>query len=1104
MLLCLTVIGAYAQAPNGSGTYYQAADGKKGEALKTAMYNIIKLSTPAPVSYSGLWTAYEKTDKRSDGYLRDWYSNSTNYVIGGSKQGASYNKEGDSYNREHLVPQSWFGSGLPKSDVIQVVPVDGYVNNMRSNNVLAEVETATYSSNNGYCKLGTCKTPGGSGTVFEPNDEVKGDIARIYFYMATSYQNSITGWGGGIFTGTYYQPFAQWYLDMLMRWSKADPVDDVEIARNNAVYSDTNQKNRNPFVDYPGLEDYIWGDKVNETFSYDNYNSTSTFVAAPTFTPATGSTFTESLSVTMSCSTNGATIYYTTDGSTPSDNSTQYVGAITLTETTTIKAVAYDGEGNSSSVATATYTLSSGETPVGDVFEKVTNASQLVAGQNYILVYEGDLCALGEISTTATKFGIAKVIYGNTDGTVSLGNSSVMVLTLGRTTSGWSFQLDDGTYLSWSSGNSLQTSTSEYSWIIDLGVNGAILKAGSDETRVLQFNANNPRFACYTSAQQPVYLYVQSTPSDKQNVSMTFSEPSVEATLGETFTPPTLTTDPEDLTVEYSSSNMEVATVDAQTGAVTLQGPGIVTITASFAGNDDYNPFSASYILEVSEKEVVEADATFIFNTDEGLEALGIGKPEEAGWYTEVYGDYTSGDVTMNITGGSNYTTRVYDDPVVGTTYLQVYGGGKLTFSSETPIVKIVFTSDNGTIFRFDNVDGNEWTGESTSVTFTNTSDKTIHVGTVTVFLKDESATALMYESFSGYTGSSDSSTVLTTSSDVLDYDNWSSISKVYAGKDGYSDGGCGKFGSSSVAGSMTTGNIGLTGNGRLTFKLKKYGNDNGSLTLTITGANTEDEKTFSGLNTEWTSYTVHLTEATGDVTLTFTSEKRLYIDDIMLVDTNVPLEPEIMTVNVSSVGYATMYYSDKNLVVPEGMEAYTYKMGTDKLTISTVYEAGDVIPQGTGVVLKATEGSYSFEVTEDGGFEDEDNLLCGTDERTTISEPGYKYYMLSLNKDSDPESVGFYWGKNSNNGTQITNGAHKAYLAVPTDASTGASGVKSGYPFSEIEAAEETISDGIKQYDTQRSQDVNAVYNLQGQRVNSTTLHKGIYVVNGRKVLVK
>ena len=73
--LALTLCMAWAQGPNGSETYYQAANGKKGAALKTAMYGIIKTHTN--IGYDGLYEAYRATDTRPDGYVRDWYSNAT-------------------------------------------------------------------------------------------------------------------------------------------------------------------------------------------------------------------------------------------------------------------------------------------------------------------------------------------------------------------------------------------------------------------------------------------------------------------------------------------------------------------------------------------------------------------------------------------------------------------------------------------------------------------------------------------------------------------------------------------------------------------------------------------------------------------------------------------------------------------------------------------------------------------------------------------------------------------------------------------------------------------------------------------------------------------
>ena len=352
MVLCVSI--ASAQGPNSSGTYYQNANGKKGEALKTALCNII--GNPDVVGYSGLNEKYKLTDKRADGYLRDWYSNATSYTwddTGGNSA------EGAGWNKEHTVPQSWFSEASPmKSDIVHVVPTDCYVNNRRGSYVLAEVNNITWSSRNQYSKLGSCKTTGYTSTVFEPNDEIKGDIARIYFYMATCYEGKFTSWTKGesqkIFTSTNYPGLQSWVLDMFVRWSQQDPIDDVEIARNNAVYQV--QGNRNPFVDYPGLEDYIWGSKQNQQFYYDNYEGGETaYVAMPTFSPDAG-TYYQQVEVTLATSSEGAEIYYTTDGADASEQSIPYAGPFTLTETATIKAVAIK-DGHRSSQSTARYVI---------------------------------------------------------------------------------------------------------------------------------------------------------------------------------------------------------------------------------------------------------------------------------------------------------------------------------------------------------------------------------------------------------------------------------------------------------------------------------------------------------------------------------------------------------------------------------------------------------------------------------------------------------------------------------------------------------------------------------------------------------------------------
>lgn len=265
-MLLLLALQLMAQGPNGTGTYYQNADGEKGSALKTAMSKIIV--DHETLSYGKLWDAYYDTDRREDGSVWDMYS--TSRFKFGQNQCGNYSDEGDCYNKEHSFPKSWFNDASPMySDLMHIVPTDGYVNGRRSNYPFGETNRPTYTSNDDFSKLGPSSVSGYSGTVFEPNDEYKGDFARIYFYMVTCYEDRISSWHSDMLSGNKYPAFTTWALNMLLRWAAEDPVSQKEIDRNNAVYKW--QGNRNPYVDYPGLEQYVWGEYKDKAFSYDNY-----------------------------------------------------------------------------------------------------------------------------------------------------------------------------------------------------------------------------------------------------------------------------------------------------------------------------------------------------------------------------------------------------------------------------------------------------------------------------------------------------------------------------------------------------------------------------------------------------------------------------------------------------------------------------------------------------------------------------------------------------------------------------------------------------------------------------------------------------------------
>ena len=239
-------------------SYYSKINFSQTKAtLKTALCNLIYSHTN--VGYDGLWNAYKTTDVLADGKtIWDMYS-ACKFEVGGSKQGASYKKEGDAYNREHTIPQSIFNkNAIPRADLFHVYPTDGYVNNVRSNYPHAEVvdETNTYVSTNNT-KIGRSATSGVSGKVCEPADEYKGDFARTYFYFVTCYEKNLSGYKDfATFTQNSYPSLSSWAITLYKKWSKEDPVSEKEINRNEAVYKI--QKNRNPFIDFPGLEDKIW------------------------------------------------------------------------------------------------------------------------------------------------------------------------------------------------------------------------------------------------------------------------------------------------------------------------------------------------------------------------------------------------------------------------------------------------------------------------------------------------------------------------------------------------------------------------------------------------------------------------------------------------------------------------------------------------------------------------------------------------------------------------------------------------------------------------------------------------------------------------------
>ena len=748
-------LSLYKRSSGGTSTaYYQPADGKTGEALKTAMCGIIYNHTEKDYDY--LWTAYQTTDVRSDGKIWDMYSNITNYdPVNGSHTSSA---EGSGFNREHSFPKSWFGGDIAPmyTDLHHVYPTDGYVNNRRNNYPFGETNGETYKSNDDFSKVGTCTYPGYTGKVFEPDDEYKGDFARTYFYMVTCYEEKLPDWYTNysstevtaVLDGNTYPGLSDWQLNMLMKWAKNDPVSEKEIARNNAVYGI--QKNRNPFIDYPGLQEYIWGFMKDETFSYDNYV-------------------------------------------------------------------------------------------------------------------------------------------------------------------------------------------------------------------------------------EPVY---------KQDVTMTFSPVTATATLGETFTEPTLTTTPANLTVSYSSSAPSVATVDAGTGEVTLIAAGTTTITAAFAGNDTYNAATASYTLTVS---------------------------------------------------------------------------AAATPTTEEP---------------------------------------------------------LLYEGVSTYSSANDGTSEMASSNKNYDYTGWTSLSKIFAGgtNNAYSNGGCLKFGSGSAAGSMTSGNITLTGGGTLTFYLKKYGSDTGKLNVAVTGA-TVDVTQFTP-QSDWTLCTVNLTDATGTVTITLaTSSKRAYVDEIMLTANKLTISDAGSNSTAIAAASDKQYdvtlagrtlYKDGNwntICLPFDVTlADSPLAGATAKTLTAASMSGTHVEMTFGDAVTTLQAGVPYIIKWDASSANIENPVfsgvtiknkTAADRTITMANGNVKfigyYDAFSINT---PANDDIYYMTTDNTlkhtAKQRTLKACRAYFQF-TEAAAARQFVLN-FGENDVTAVEAIMG----------SDDGAAWYSLEGVRLGKQPTKKGLYIQNGRKVIVK
>lgn len=264
------VIASSATIP--AGYYYQAQNKKKAE-LKTALSQFGK---PIRVLECGsgpgfTWEGFYNTDRNADNSVWDMYSDSIRFF------NQFFSVSG--MHIEHSFPKSWWGGhvNFAYKDLFHLYPADGITNSAKNNLPLGEVGGIPWF-NNGKSRIG--KNSFGiqySGDCFEPADEYKGDFARSYFYISTIYQDLAPLFTSPMLDNNTYPVWKRWAIDLLIKWHKQDPVSEKELTRNEVVYKI--QGNRNPFIDFPALVNYIWGSDTVNVFPFPE--ETEAFLVTP-------------------------------------------------------------------------------------------------------------------------------------------------------------------------------------------------------------------------------------------------------------------------------------------------------------------------------------------------------------------------------------------------------------------------------------------------------------------------------------------------------------------------------------------------------------------------------------------------------------------------------------------------------------------------------------------------------------------------------------------------------------------------------------------------------------------------------------------------------
>lgn len=812
--------------------------------------------------------------------------------------------------------------------------------------------------------------------------------------------------------------------------------------------------------------------------------SSTTQCSAPTFSPASGTSFANTLTVTASTATEGGKIVYTTDPEATLDaNSTEFPSeGLTIDATTTIRAITVDPSGalENSSEVSATYTKINALNGLAELRAKIRednvtsqkDAKEYIVSLNNAVVtkvsgnnafieenetgiqyfkYNNDLKEGQVINGTATVKGF---MYNNWAELISIEGD--ITITDGGAVAPTEVTLEELTnnYDKYES-RLVKVTAAEVTSAFsnrngEISQNGTTLAVrAADESISMTLGETIDIIGVlgiyFDTKQLNVFSQDDITKSENTNTfSWTATSAEIDINNGDISALPTLTNTYEGA-VNYDSSNKSVATIGETDGQITIVGAGTTTITATLASDPEVK---SSYELTVNKTAATLEfeQPSYTVNFDEIITLKAVSNNPDA-------------QITYSATEGDWYIDETSGEFLAGTT------AGSVTVTATM-------------------AESDKYTGATATCTV-NIVDPNQQVYSDVITAADLKGEANSYKDFSGVTKTSGA---------------------VYAGNSANKNGSIQLRSDKSNSGIVATTSGGRISQIIITWdnstanarQIDVYGNTNpytSAAELYETSGNTNQGELIGSL-------------AKGETTLTIegnypyvgirSNDGALYIKDITFVWEKVS-EPTTGSFSITDAGFAT-YYTDKAFVMPENVQGGIVTKAnneTSQLTVSYNYQPGTVVPAKTPIVLKGEKGDYTVNYTTSEETAPAGNMLYGADNvdadgMTFVEGTNVKYYKLALGNDG---KCGFYWGAADGAAFEYT--ANRAFLAIDiTDASQAPEG------FSLDGDGGTTGIDGVMNgnYGSQKIYTVTGVY--AGKSLDK--LPKGIYIVGGKKVAVK